>query len=207
MTIDLPGLVLVVMVWAYWGRVAAMSLRVRRRTRSLAGIVPSQSLERLMWLVWLVLVPAWLLLPWLALRHDGGHWALPPFARDLPYAALRWVAAGLGVACLVLSLRAWRQMGRSWRMAVAPGAKTELVTGGPFARVRHPIYALSMLLMICTLAVVPTPAMLAIAVLHIALMVTKAHNEERYLLATHGEAYADYCRRTGRFLPRLGRAQ
>jgi protein-S-isoprenylcysteine O-methyltransferase Ste14 len=32
----------------------------------------------------------------------------------------------------------------------------------------------------------------------------KARNEERHLLATHGETYALYLRRTGRFFPRFG---
>ena len=115
---------------------------------------------------------------------------------------LRWAAAGIGALCLHGSIRAWRRMGRNWRMAVAPGQKTELVTGGPFARVRHPIYALSMLLMLCTLAVVPTLPLLLIAAVHITLMLLKAHNEERFLKGVHGAAYADYCRRTGRFVPR-----
>jgi len=36
----------------------------------------------------------------------------------------------------------------------------------------------------------------------VALWVIKAHNEERHLLRSHGEAYAAYLARTGRFLPR-----
>ena len=205
MTIDLPGLVLAVTVGLYWGCVGAMSLRVRRRTRSLSGLVPSQPLEQAMWLLWLPLVAAWMTLPWLAIVRAAGPLALPAFARELPYEALRWLAAGVGLLCLRGSLRAWRRMGRHWRMAVAPGEKTELVTGGPFARVRHPIYALSMLLMLCTLAVVPNGPVLGIAVVHITLMQLKAHNEERFLAGVHGAAYADYCRHTGRFVPRLRR--
>ena len=202
MTIDLPGIALATTVWLYWGCVGAMSLRVRRRTRSLSGIVPSQPLEQAMWLLWLPLVAAWMLLPWLAMVRASGPWALPAFAREMPYELLRWLGAGIAVWCLRLSLRAWRRMGRQWRMAVAPGEKTELVTTGPFARVRHPIYALSMLLMLCTLAVVPTLPLLLIAAVHITLMLLKAHNEERVLKGVHGAAYADYCRRTGRFVPR-----
>jgi protein-S-isoprenylcysteine O-methyltransferase Ste14 len=43
-----------------------------------------------------------------------------------------------------------------------------------------------------------------VALVHIALMLVKARNEERFLLAAKGEAYARYCRRTGRFIPRFG---
>ena len=45
--------------------------------------------------------------------------------------------------------------------------------------------------------------MLAIAVVHVTLMHLKARNEEAHLAAVHGEAYARYAARTGRFVPRL----
>jgi protein-S-isoprenylcysteine O-methyltransferase Ste14 len=44
--------------------------------------------------------------------------------------------------------------------------------------------------------------MFVVAVVHATLMILKARNEERFLLDLHGEAYARYCARTGRFLPR-----
>ena len=87
-------------------------------------------------------------------------------------------------------------------MAVAVGEKTNLITDGPFRRIRHPIYAFSILLMICTAVVVPTWPMLAVAVTHIVWMNAKARNEERHLLMTQGDDYARYMQRTGRFLPR-----
>ena len=57
--------------------------------------------------------------------------------------------------------------------------------------------------MLCTMVVVPTLPMLVLGVVHIALMVVKAVNEERHMLARHGAAYATYLEATGRFLPRL----
>ena len=45
---------------------------------------------------------------------------------------------------------------------------------------------------------------LALAALHIVLWSLKARNEERHLIATHGDAYAKYLGRTGRFIPRSG---
>jgi len=92
-------------------------------------------------------------------------------------------------------------MGKSWRMAVTPRERTELVTTGLYAYLRHPIYALSILLMLCSAVVVATVPMLVVAAIHIALMVLKARNEERFLLTVHGDAYRSYCRRTGRFFP------
>jgi len=201
---DPQAVSLAIVIWAYWSYVGALSVRVRRRTRKLAGIVPSEPLEQAMWLLWVPLVLAWMLLPWLASQHSVGPWALPAFARDNPYAALRWAGAGLALLCLALSVTCWRRMGKSWRMSVTPGDKTELITTGPYAYVRHPIYALSILLMLCTLLVVPTGPVLLMAAVHVTLMLVKARNEERFLAGVHGPAYERYCRQTGRFLPRLG---
>jgi len=203
---DFPAMVLSITVWAYWAYVGAMIVRVRRRTRKLSGIVPSQPLEMVMWLVWVPLVAAWATLPYLAATRPGSSWALPDLASRTPYVFVRWAAAAVGLICLAASIRCWQRMGRSWRMAVAPDQSTDLVTTGPYALVRHPIYALSMLLMVCTALVVPTPPVLAMAAVHLGLMVLKAHNEERFLKGVHGSAYESYCRRTGRFVPRFGAA-
>jgi len=200
---DLPCIVMAATVWAYWACVGAMIVRVRRRTRKLSGIVPSQRLEQFMWIVWVPLVAAWMLLPYVAAGSAQWPWQLPPWAREWPYGALRWLAVAVGLACLGMSIHCWLRMGRNWRMAVAPDQQTELVTTGLYRLVRHPIYALSILLMVCTVLVVPTLPVALMAAVHISLMLTKARNEERFLVGRHGVAYRSYMQRTGRFLPRL----
>lgn len=200
---DIPGLLLATTVSVYWCRVAALSVRLRRRTRRLSGVVPEQALERLMWALWVPLVVAWIVLPWHAWLRERGMFALPGFTREEPYATLRWLAALAAVAALLATIRCWRQMGRNWTMAVVPGQSGELITNGMFARVRHPIYALSIVLMLCTLTVVPAWPVALLALVHVMLMVTKARNEERHMIAVHGARYADYQARTGRFLPRI----
>ncbi|MBK6862345.1 MAG: isoprenylcysteine carboxylmethyltransferase family protein [Ideonella sp.] len=200
---DLPCLALAATVWTYWTCVGAMIVRVRRRTRKLAGIVPSQPVEQLMWIVWVPLVAAWMSLPYVAAGAAAPPWGLPAWAHAAPLGALRWAAAGVGVACLLASIECWHRMGRSWRMAVAPDEKTELITTGLYGYVRHPIYALSIALMLCTAIVAPTLPVAAMAVIHIGLMNYKARNEERFLSMRDGATYRRYMQRTGRFLPRL----
>ena len=78
-----------------------------------------------------------------------------------------------------------------------------LITDGLFGRIRHPIYAFSILLVLCTVAVVPTALMAACGAALVAMWVVKAHNEERKMLRQHGDAYAAYLARTGRFVPRI----
>jgi protein-S-isoprenylcysteine O-methyltransferase Ste14 len=201
--LDLPLVAVVASVWIYWTIVGAMSVRVRRRTRKLAGVVPEQRLERAMWLVWVPLVALWMALPAIALGSGRPGFALPEFARVPPYLVVRGIAAGVAVLALLATIECWKRMGKSWRMAVTPGERTELVTTGLYRVVRHPIYALSILLMVATAVVLPTVPMLVVAVVHVALMNVKARNEETHLLAMHGDAYAGYLARTGRFVPRL----
>src|SRR5207249_896308 len=200
---DLPGVLLTATIWSYWIGVGVMIVRVRRKTHSLAGLVPMQSLEKLMWIVWVPVVVAWAVLPYLSLSH-GGPMSLPSFfAGDPPYTALRWVAGFTALACLLLTSLCWARMGTSWRMDVRPDSKNDLITDGPFRYVRHPIYALSMMLMVCTVIVVPTFSMLLVAILHIGLMNLKARHEERHLLGVHGERYRIYVSHTGRFVPTI----
>ena len=201
---DFPLVLLTATIWTYWFTVGAMVYRIHRRTRKLVGVVPKQRLERYMWLVWVPLVGCWMALPWLAMTRVNPPLALPAFAREAPYATLRWIAALAAVACLLLTVQCWKRMGKDWRMDTAVGERTQLITDGLWRRIRHPIYAFSILLMLSSAVIVPTGPMLAIAAVHVVLMNIKARNEERYLLQTHGEAYRSYVRTTGRFFPRLG---
>lgn len=200
---DLPLLALALTVSAYWIGVGAMVVRVRRHLRKDAGLVPEQARERAMWIVWVPLVAAWIALPWLALSRSGGLLGLPPVANAEPaFFALRVAAAACAFAALLATARCWKRMGDDWRMDVS-FEHTALITDGPFRRIRHPIYAFSILLMLCSVIVLPTLPMLAIALIHVTLMNVKARDEEAHLAAMHGEAYTRYAARTGRFVPRL----
>jgi protein-S-isoprenylcysteine O-methyltransferase Ste14 len=199
---DVPLLIVTLTVWAYWLRVGAMVIRARRKQHRDVGVIPERPLERMMWLVWVPLVAAWCALPWLASTREAGPLALPAFARNgAIYPALRWIAAFAAVACLLLTIQCWRRMGRDWRMDISD-RNTSLITDGLFARIRHPIYAFSIALMIATAIVLPTPPMLLLAALHVVLMNVKARNEEAHLARMHGDMYRRYVERTGRFYPR-----
>jgi protein-S-isoprenylcysteine O-methyltransferase Ste14 len=204
---DFPLVLLTATIWTYWIGVGAMIVRLRRKLKKTVGLVPEQRVERAMWLVWVPLVVAWIVLPYLALMRTQAPLALPEFARaHAYYAALRWGAAIVAMLCLYATVKCWARMGKDWRMDVSKAQPTVLITDGLFRHIRHPIYAFSMLLMLCTALIVPTAPMLAVALTHLVLMNLKARNEERHLLAAHGDVYARYVARTGRFLPRLPRA-
>jgi protein-S-isoprenylcysteine O-methyltransferase Ste14 len=88
-------------------------------------------------------------------------------------------------------------------MGIDPTERTQLVFTGPYAYVRHPIYALSSLLAITAMIATPSPLMLAVGLLHVLFLQWEARREERYLVGVHGGPYEDYLYRVGRFVPRL----
>ncbi len=201
---DIPLLVVVATVWTYTICVIRLAVRARRKNRPARLLVPTDRLERRLWCLWVPLVVAQNALPALAIRPRHPLLAVPQiFLTDPALSSLRWAAALCALLCLLVTLRCWARMGESWRVGVTPDQRTPLITGGLYARIRHPIYAFNALLFSCVAVVVPTLPMITVAVLHVALLIFKARHEERFLLEAHGEEYAEYCRRTGRFFPRF----
>lgn len=117
-------------------------------------------------------------------------------------------AAGLVLAAAGIAATFYAQvaMGTSWRIGVDPGERTELVTGGPFALVRNPIFAAMLPTALGLTLLVPSwVAILGLAGLGVALELQVRVVEEPYLLEAHGETYARYAAHVGRFLPGVGR--
>ena len=111
----------------------------------------------------------------------------------------------LALGGIVLTFSAQLAMGDAWRIGVDPEERTQLVTDGPFELVRNPIYSamfptvLGLVLMV--------PSVLAIAgllALAIGLELQVRLVEEPHLMRAHGDEYADYAARVGRFAPGLG---
>ena len=75
---------------------------------------------------------------------------------------------GRGVCGYVGTVR--KKIGNRLAMGIDPADKTQLICTGPYAYVRHPIYALSSLLMLMTMVIWPSPVMLAVGVVHLLLL-------------------------------------
>jgi len=198
---DLPLAIAAATVWLYWATVLSMVAYKRLRFGRHSGVVPRQRFERRLWLVLLPTVGAWLALPVLAATTRLPGFTPAAWVRDLD--AVRWVAVAVGVACYLGSLVCWATLGRAWSLGVVPQQTNELVTAGVYGWVRHPIYSLNVGLMLTTAVVVATVPMAVVAAAHVVAMNLKAAHEERHLTGHFGRAYTDYCRRVGRFFPRL----
>jgi protein-S-isoprenylcysteine O-methyltransferase Ste14 len=200
---DLPLFLVASAVALYWGTVVVLVLAKRLRHARSAGLLPSHDYERRLWLLIVPVVVAWVLLPILAGKNHTPWVRLPPWASTVAAVyAIRWAAALLAVGCYLLSLSCWLVLGRRWSMAIVPGDTTRLVRRGLYRWVRHPIYGLSVALMLVTAVVTLTVPMAVVAGLHFVAMSLKAHHEEQHLTVSFGAEYEQYCREVGRFWPR-----
>lgn len=127
--------------------------------------------------------------------------------RPVPVLDQPWLpAAGAIVAVLgvLATLAAQLAMGTSWRVGVDPDEHTSLITNGPFALARNPIFTAMLVTSTGLAAMVPNPLSLAATLtLLVSVQIQVRAIEEPYLTRAHGEAYLSYAARVGRFLPYL----
>jgi protein-S-isoprenylcysteine O-methyltransferase Ste14 len=134
--------------------------------------------------------------------HRAYWWPLPPSA--IGEVALAVVAVVLAFASCWWSLRAVQTLGKQWTYEARVIEGHELVTQGPYAVVRNPIYLGMFGLMVSTGLVFTTWWALLIAV--IIFLVgnqVRIRAEEKLLRETFGSQFDDYARRVPAFFPRF----
>lgn len=124
--------------------------------------------------------------------------------RILPWTvALFWIGAALTLAGLLLTVWARVHLGTNWSGTVTLKRGHELVTSGPYAIVRHPIY--TGLLLAClgsALARDEWRGVVALALVVLALW-RKLRHEERWMREQFGDAYGAYARRVAALVPHV----
>ncbi len=124
-----------------------------------------------------------------------------------------WTATAMlhAAAILVLMLGAvylfdWssRTMGRNWALVARTRGDASLVTSGPFAYVRNPIYVALGLFMVAMAIAYGHAASLIVAIpLYCLATWLRVSLEEKVLRAEFGAAYDAYAARVKRFVPGL----
>jgi protein-S-isoprenylcysteine O-methyltransferase Ste14 len=109
---------------------------------------------------------------------------------------------GLAVFLLGLALAIWARvyLGRNWGMPMSQKADPELVTSGPYSRVRHPIYSGIILAMIGTTIAVSLYWLVAVVLLG-AYFLYSAIMEERSMARLFPDTYPEYKRSTKMLIP------
>ena len=168
-----------IVFWVYWLAMAATAKAATSRWTRFAGFRAGT----------IVIV---LLL--FRLRIIKGHGA----ATDNPWL----LGIGLAIFVLGLALAVWARvyLGRNWGMPMSQKADPELVTTGPYRRVRHPIYSGIILGMVGT-AIALSPYWLIAVVILGAYFLFSAVTEERNMAKLFPAAYPPYKHATKMLIP------
>jgi protein-S-isoprenylcysteine O-methyltransferase Ste14 len=116
-----------------------------------------------------------------------------------------WTACGAALTLLGLLFTVWARiyLGRNWSGVAAVKADHELITGGPYRWVRHPIYSGLVLAFLGTaMAVGRWRGVLAVALALIAIA-QRILVEERFMRQQFGAVYDTYAARVRALVPGL----
>jgi protein-S-isoprenylcysteine O-methyltransferase Ste14 len=204
----LPALIAACSLTVYWFWVLVKLVRLGKKIGKDPNAMPRERVGQVMRLIWypcifVLLVGLWMtalmsperlgrmnvILSWL--WPAGGMWWIAAIPATL-----------LCIGCTVFTFVCWRKMGRSWRIGIDPNEKLDLVSTGPYRYVRHPIYALRMVINLCAFVMAPTLLVLIAAGMDFVLLQIEARREERYMESKHGADYQRYKNSVGRFVPR-----
>jgi protein-S-isoprenylcysteine O-methyltransferase Ste14 len=114
-----------------------------------------------------------------------------------------WLGAGVMVAGLLFAVWAREYLGSNWSSAVTIKQGHELITTGPYAVVRHPIYT-GMLagLLGSAIALSEVRGFIAVVLIFLVLWL-KLRMEEQWMHSQFGETYATYAHQTAALVPYL----
>ncbi len=171
----------------YWRIKAAGAKSNQRREPDASGI-----LRALTFLIVIVLLSTTRIpLPWLYRRlWPSGLW---PF----------WIGAAITVAGLLFAVWARHHLASNWSSSVTIKQGHELITAGPYAVVRHPIYTGILTGFLGTaIALSQVRGVIGFVLIFIVLW-AKLRKEEEWMRSQFGEVYASYTDRTAVLVPYL----
>ena len=118
---------------------------------------------------------------------------------------LRWLGAVIIAFGAWLHLWGMHHLGINLTISISTREGHQLVTSGPFARIRHPLYVGGMVESVGVCLLLANSAVAVCALAFWSLIVWRTPMEEVALRETFGDAYDGYCQRAGRFVPRMRR--
>jgi len=96
-----------------------------------------------------------------------------------------------------------RTLGQHYSYALETKNEQQLITSGPYGRIRHPLYSAHNLFnlgMIFLTAYIP---LIIFAIIGVPLTYARMKDEERMMIERFGSEYEEYLKRTGRIFPKL----
>jgi protein-S-isoprenylcysteine O-methyltransferase Ste14 len=183
--------------WIYWGvylwafSISSLKMTREAKSRSKEGIVAGES-ARGMGVVLLGLQASAAVLTWFRIGM------FPESA----WQALFWAGLALMVAGSLLRRHCYRMLGPHFTPEVRVLAGQPVVDRGAYARLRHPGYLASLLMLTgMALALASWPGLLLVALGSLAIFLRRIHFEEKALSTHLGAAYTEFAARRKRLIP------
>lgn len=135
-------------------------------------------------------------------RHAGSGSAASIRHTLSLHPGIGWQCAGVGLVLIGFGFALWARLhlGRNWGMPMSLRQGHELVTSGPYAHVRHPIYSGIMLATIGSVLAGGLVWLLPVVVCFVYFLIS-ARTEEAMMLEQFPDAYPAYRRRTKMLIP------
>jgi protein-S-isoprenylcysteine O-methyltransferase Ste14 len=139
------------------------------------------------------------LMAFLAMYFLGAAW-IDRFSFPLP-SWLRW--AGFVMGLITVAFWIWVQavLDIQWSAQLQLSRGHRLITTGPYARIRHPLYAAMFGWCIALSLLTANWIFVAICALSILGLLWRVPKEEQMMIESFHDDYKDYMKRTGRFFP------
>lgn len=115
---------------------------------------------------------------------------------------LRWSGAGFWALSVALLIWTLPTLGTNLTDTVVTRERHTLVTSGPYRWIRHPFYDAMALVTVGAGLIAANWFILASGAVVFTLLAVRSRVEEEELAARFGDAYRQYRKRTGRFLPK-----
>jgi len=116
---------------------------------------------------------------------------------------VRWLGAGLGLLSVFGVYWLFSNIGNNITATSATRREHKLVTSGPYRWIRHPLYTFGLTLFISLGLMADNWFMMLLGALAFLVMVIRTPKEEAGLIEKFGDAYRNYMKTTGAFLPKL----
>src|SRR5579864_9172449 len=112
-----------------------------------------------------------------------------------------WLGAGVTIAGLLFAIWAREHLGSNWSRSVTIKQGHELITTGPYAVVRHPIYTGILTGFLGMAIAISQVRGFIVVVLIFVVFWLKLRMEEAWMRSQFGETYAGYARQTAALVP------
>jgi protein-S-isoprenylcysteine O-methyltransferase Ste14 len=188
--------------WVLFGWMIVFQVYYAAWVRRIGGKRPpdSSALERERWLLIVIRIRSFLLITFLVLYILNPPW-IGVFSLPFPGWS-RWIGLVTGVLSLIFYGWSRGTLGKVWSSYLQLQKEHFLVTTGPYARVRHPIYLAIVCYLFSITLVAANWLLFAFLVVSVVVLSVRIPKEEQMMIERFGEEYKAYMRRTGRLFPK-----